>query len=131
MKLDHIGIAVHSIDQALKTYHSSLGFFVKDIAIIKDQGVRLAILPAGESNIELLEPTQEDSPIQRFLAEKGEGIHHLCFRVEHLEEKLQELQKTTIRILDRVPCLGYEDRKVAFLHPKTTHGVLIELVEGE
>jgi methylmalonyl-CoA/ethylmalonyl-CoA epimerase len=128
MKLDHIGIAVDSIEEALKTYQS-IGFHVEDIVTISEQKVRLAILPIGESRIELLEPTGANSVIQKFLKEKGQGIHHLCFEVENLEQKVNELKQTGVLILDQVPCRGYEDRKVAFLHPKTTHGVLIELVE--
>ena len=128
MKLDHIGIAVGSIEEALKTYQS-LGLHVGDIVTIPEQKVRLAILPIGESRIELLEPTGANSVIQKFLDEKGQGIHHLCFEVENLEQKVNELKPTSVLILDQVPCRGYEDRKVAFLHPKTTHGVLIELVE--
>ena len=128
MKLDHIGIAVGSIEEALKTYQS-LGFHVEDIVTIPEQKVRLAILPIGESRIELLESTGANSVIQRFLEKKGQGIHHLCFEVENLEQKVNELKQTSVLILDQVPCQGYGDRKVAFLHPKTTHGVLIELVE--
>jgi methylmalonyl-CoA/ethylmalonyl-CoA epimerase len=124
MKLDHIGIAVSSIEEALRTYQS-LGFQVEDIVTIEEQKVRLAILPTGESQIELLEPTDDSSLIRRFLEKKGEGIHHLCFKVENLAQKVSELNNTN----DQIPCRGYENRKVAFLHPKTTHGVLIELVE--
>lgn len=128
MKLDHIGIAVSSIEEALRTYQS-LGFQIADIVTIEEQKVRLAILPTGESQIELLEPTDDSSLIKRFLEKKGEGIHHLCFKVENLAQKVSELNNTNIQILDQIPCRGYENRKVAFLHPKTTHGVLIELVE--
>lgn len=128
MKLDHIGIAVGSIEEALKTYQS-LGFHVEDIVTIPEQKVRLAILPIGQSRIELLEPTGANSVIQKFLEKKGQGIHHLCFEVENLEQKVNELKQTSVLILDQMPCRGYGDRKVAFLHPKTTHGVLIELVE--
>jgi methylmalonyl-CoA/ethylmalonyl-CoA epimerase len=128
MKLDHIGIAVSSIEEALRTYQS-LGFQIEDIVTIEEQKVRLAILPTGESQIELLEPTDDSSLIKRFLEKKGEGIHHLCFKVENLAQKVSELNNNNIQILDQIPCRGYENRKVAFLHPKTTHGVLIELVE--
>lgn len=128
MKLDHIGIAVSSIEEALRTYQS-LGFQIEDIVTIEEQKVRLAILPTGESQIELLEPTDDSSLIKRFLEKKGEGIHHLCFKVENLAQKVSELKNANIQILDQIPCRGYENRKVAFLHPKTTHGVLIELVE--
>jgi methylmalonyl-CoA/ethylmalonyl-CoA epimerase len=129
MTLDHIGIAVNSIEEALKSYQTGLGFSVKDIVTIEQQKVRVAVLPSGESRIELLEPTDATSPIQKFLTNRGEGVHHLCFRLGNLEEKLQELRKKAIPIIDTVPCLGLENRKVAFLHPRSTHGALIELVE--
>ena len=128
MKLDHIGIAVSSLEEALRTYQS-LGFHVEDIVTIEEQKVRVAILPAGESRIELLEPTADNSVIQKFLEKKSQGVHHLCFKVKNLEEKLNELKLTSVQVLDQAPCRGYEDRKVAFLHPRTTQGVLIELVE--
>jgi methylmalonyl-CoA/ethylmalonyl-CoA epimerase len=128
MKLDHIGIAVSSLDEALQTY-KSLGFHVEDIVTLEEQKVRVAILPAGEGRIELLEPTADDSVIRKFLETKSQGVHHLCFKVESLEEKLKQLKLTSVQVLDQVPCRGYEGRKVAFLHPKTTQGVLIELVE--
>ncbi len=82
MKLDHVGIAVHSIEEALRTYQQRLGFTVHEIVVIDEQKVRVAVLPAGDSRIELLEPTAPDSPIQRFLEKRGEGVHHLCFQVE-------------------------------------------------
>ena len=128
MKLDHIGIAVSSLEEALRTYQL-LGFHAEDIVTIDEQKIRVAILPAGESRIELLEPTTDSSVIQRFLERRGQGIHHLCFRVANLEQKLNELKLTSVQVLDQLPCRGYENRRVVFLHPKTTEGVLIELVE--
>jgi methylmalonyl-CoA epimerase len=129
MTLDHIGIAVNSIEEALKSFHTGLGFSVEEIVTIEQQKVRVAVLPSGESRMELLEPTGATSPIQKFLTKRGEGVHHLCFKVGNLEEKLRELREGEIQVLDSVPCLGLENRKVVFLHPKSTHGVLIELVE--
>jgi methylmalonyl-CoA/ethylmalonyl-CoA epimerase len=131
MRLDHIGIAVHSIEKALKTYQSGLGLSLSDIVTIEDQKVRVAVMPLGESSIELLEPTDPISPIRKFLDKRGEGIHHLCFKVSNLAEKLKELKGTGLQILDSIPCQGLENRKITFLHPKSTHGVLIELVEEE
>jgi len=128
MKLDHIGVAVRSIEQAVRTFQL-LGFNAKEIVSIQEQGVRVALLPAGESRIELLEPLGDQSVIQKFLDSKGEGIHHLCFCVQNLAQKLQELSGTDLRIVDQPSDKGYGNRKVAFLHPKGTHGVLIELVE--
>ena len=131
MKLDHVGIAVNSILEALKTYEGQLGFSLREIITIEDQKVRVAVLPCGESRIELLEPTDADSPIQTFLIKRGEGIHHLCFQVDNIELKLKELQASSMRTLNDTPCMGLEGRKIAFLHPKSTHGVLIELVEDK
>ncbi len=87
MKLDHVGIAVHSIEDALRTYQQRLGFTVHEIVVIDEQKVRVAVLPAGDSRIELLEPTAPDSPIQKFLEKRGEGVHHLCFQVEDIRQK--------------------------------------------
>ena len=128
MKLDHIAIAVSSLEDAVRTYES-LGLRVDDIVTIESQKVRVAILQVGESCIELLEPTATNSVIQRFLETKKPGVHHLCFKVKNLDEKLSELKLANVEVLEQVPCRGYQDRRVAFLHPKTTHGVLIELVE--
>jgi methylmalonyl-CoA epimerase len=129
MKLDHVGIAVRSLEQAIQTYADQLGFNLGEIVTIPDQGVKVAVFPCGESRIELLEPTNSDSPIHRFLEKKGEGIHHLCFKVDDIESMLAQLKSTPIKPLGDTPCLGLENRKISFLHPKSTHGVLIELVE--
>lgn len=129
MKLDHVGIAVRSLKLALEIYKADLGFELREIVTIEEQGVKVAVLPCGDSCIELLEPTRSDSPIFRFLEKRGEGIHHLCFRVDDIDGKLNTLKTTSIRLLNESPCLGLNDRKIAFLHPKSTHGVLIELVE--
>jgi len=128
MKLDHIGVAVRSIEQAVRTFQL-LGFSAKETVSIQEQGVRVAVLPAGESRIELLEPLGDQSIIQKFLDSKGEGIHHLCFCVQNLAQKLDEVSGTDLRIVDQLSDRGYGNRKVVFLHPKGTHGVLIELVE--
>jgi methylmalonyl-CoA/ethylmalonyl-CoA epimerase len=129
MKLDHVGIAVRSLQHALETYKDYLGFELHEIVTIEEQGVKVAVLPCGESCIELLEPTRSDSPISRFLEKRGEGVHHLCFRVEEIDRKLVQLKSSSIKLLNETPCLGLKDRKIAFLHPQSTHGVLIELVE--
>ena len=129
MKLDHVGIAVRSLEDSLLTYRADLGFEVLEIVTIEEQGVKVAILPCGESCIELLEPTGKDSTIFRFLEKRGEGVHHLCFRVDDIESKVNQLKSTRIKLLNETPCLGLRHRKISFLHPKSTHGVLIELVE--
>ena len=129
MKLDHVGIAVHSIEEALRTYEHRLGFELHEIVAIDEQKVRVAVLPAGDSRIELLEPTAPDSPIQRFLEKRGEGVHHLCFQVEDIRRKIEELRSASLQLISMTSDAGLEGRKIAFLHPKSTHGVLIELVE--
>jgi methylmalonyl-CoA epimerase len=131
MKLDHVGIAVHSIEDALGTYQNRLGFVLHEIVVIDEQKVRVAVLPAGDSRIELLEPTAPDSPIQRFLEKRGEGVHHLCFQVENLGRKIEQLQAASLQLIPLSSETGLDGRKIAFLHPKSTHGVLIELVECE
>jgi methylmalonyl-CoA/ethylmalonyl-CoA epimerase len=131
MKLDHVGIAVHSIEEALRTYEHRLGFELHEIVAIDEQKVRVAVLPAGDSRIELLEPTAPDSPIQRFLEKRGEGVHHLCFQVEDIRRKIEELRSASLQLISMSSQTGLQGRKIAFLHPKSTHGVLIELVESE
>jgi methylmalonyl-CoA epimerase len=129
MKLDHVGIAVRSLKLALETYKDDLGFELREIVTIEEQGVKVAVLPCGESCIELLEPTRSDSPIFRFLEKRGEGVHHLCFRVDNIDAKINALKSSSLKLLTETPCLGLNDRNIVFLHPKSTHGVLIELVE--
>ena len=131
MKLDHVGIAVRSIEDALRTYQQRLGFTVQEMVVIHEQKVRVAVLPAGDSRIELMEPTAPDSPIQRFLEKRGEGVHHLCFQVEDIRRKVEELSSSSLQLISMSSETGLEGRKIAFLHPKSTHGVLIELVECE
>jgi methylmalonyl-CoA/ethylmalonyl-CoA epimerase len=131
MKLDHVGIAVHSLEDALLTYQQRLGFTLHELVSIEDQKVRVAVLPSGDSRIELMEPTAPDSPIQRFLEKRGEGVHHLCFQVEDIRRKIEELRSASLQLISMTSDTGLEGRKIAFLHPKSTHGVLIELVECE
>lgn len=129
MKLDHIGIAVRSIDEALEFYSSSLGLQSRGRETVEDQAVQVAMLAVGDSQLELLEPTNGDSPVGRFIAKRGEGIHHICLEVENLEAVLAQLRASNIRLIDESPRCGAEGRKIAFLHPSSGHGVLIELVE--
>jgi methylmalonyl-CoA epimerase len=131
MKLDHVGIAVHSLEDALQTYQQRLGFALQEVVLIEEQKVRVAVLPAGDSRIELMEPTAPDSPIQRFLEKRGEGVHHLCFQVEDIRRKIEELRSSSLQLISMSSDTGLEGRKIAFLHPRSTHGVLIELAECE
>jgi methylmalonyl-CoA/ethylmalonyl-CoA epimerase len=131
MKIDHLGIAVRSISDSLRFYRDALGLELKGTETVEDQGVTVALLPAGESRIELLEPVSEDSPVGRFIAKRGEGLHHICYEVEDLTSKLDELRSRGVKVLDGYPRRGAEGKLVAFLHPSGANGVLVELVEKE
>ncbi len=129
LKIDHIGIAVKNLEEAVKTFES-LGLKVKEIEEVKEQKVKVAMLPVGESRIELLEATAEDSAIAKFIANRGEGIHHIAINVENIEKSLENARKAGIKLIDEKPRIGAGGKKVAFLHPKSVHGVLLEFVEG-
>jgi len=130
MKIDHIGIIVRDIQQALKVYEAALGLPLKEVVAIPDQDAEVAFLPLGESNVELVQPTADDTGIASFLATRGEGIHHICIEVEDIEAALARLTAHEVQLIDEEPRRGAHGR-VAFVHPKATHGVLIELVEHD
>ena len=127
-KIDHIGIAVNSIEEAVKLYTDVLGLGVKGIEIVADQEVKTAIIPVGDSKIELLESTNPEGTIARYIEKKGEGIHHLAFEVSNIQDALQTLAQQGVALIDEKPRNGVENTRIAFLHPKETK-VLIELVE--
>jgi methylmalonyl-CoA epimerase len=129
MKIDHLGIAVNSIGDALAFYRDALGLDVGATETVSDQGARVAMLPVGESRIELLEPVSGDTVIGRFLAKRGEGLHHICYEVDDLTSKLEEVRSRGVRVLEGYPRLGAEGKLVAFVHPASANGVLVELVE--
>ncbi len=129
MKIDHIGIAVKSVAAALKVYEDAIGLKVSGRDELPADGVRVAMLDIGESRIELLEPTRPDSPIETFMSKRGEGIHHIALRVENIEETLERLKASGARLIDQAPRRGAHNTRVAFMHPSSTHGVLLELVE--
>ncbi|MFY9608289.1 MAG: methylmalonyl-CoA epimerase [Blastocatellia bacterium] len=129
MKIDHLGIAVRSITDSLGFYREALGMELAGTETIEDQGVRVALLPVGESRIELLEPFSDDTPVGRFIAKRGEGLHHICYEVQDLESKIEDLKSRGLRVLDGYPRRGAEGKLVAFLHPASAGGVLVELVE--
>ncbi|HKB70040.1 MAG TPA: methylmalonyl-CoA epimerase [Thermoanaerobaculia bacterium] len=129
-KLEHIGIAVRSLDEALPVWRA-LGLEEAGREEVAGQKVRTAFLPAGEPSIELMEPTADDSPIAGFLARRGPGIHHLCFAVDDIEKMLDELARAGYRLVHRAPVPGARGKKVAFLHPEAGHGVLIELSQED
>jgi len=127
-RIDHIGIAVKSIENALKLYTDALGLEVKDIEIVEAQKVRTAIIPVGESKIELRESTDPEGVIARYIEKRGEGLHHLALAGSDIEQALDDLQSKEVPLIDEKPRGGVEDSRIAFLHPKAA-GVLIELVE--
>lgn len=126
-RLDHIGIAVRSLDSA-KIYED-LGLTVGHVETVETQRVKTAFLSVGDSNLELLEPTSPDSPIAKFIEKRGEGIHHICLRVENIEEHLERLKAKGYRLINEAPVPGAHGCRVAFLHPSAGNGVLIELSE--
>jgi methylmalonyl-CoA/ethylmalonyl-CoA epimerase len=127
-RLDHIGIAVSSIDEALGVYRA-LGLNESGRETVASQGVVTAFLPLGDTRLELLEPTGADSPVAKFLSKRGPGVHHVCFAVSDLEDALAELAARGFRLVHETPVPGAGGRRVAFLHPSAGHGVLIELSE--
>lgn len=129
MKINHLGIATKGIDEALKFWAEALGLENVHTEIVEDQKVRVAMLPLGESRIELLEPTSEDSPISKFLEKRGGGIHHIAVEVEDIAAALAQLKERGMRLIDESPRIGAENCLVAFVHPSSTNGVLLELVQ--
>jgi len=135
LELDHVGIAVASIDEALAFYSGILGLELHGVEVVEEQKVKTAFLPvAGDkggagTEIELLEATAPDSPIGKFIAAKGEGVQHLAFRVEDLDAALAELKAAGVRLIDETPRRGAGGARIAFIHPKSSRGVLVELCE--
>ena len=129
MKINHLGIATKGIDEALKFWSDALGLENVHTEIVEDQKVRVAMLPIGESRVELLEPTGDDSPISKFLEKRGGGIHHIAVEVDDIEASLAKLKAQGMRLIDESPRIGAEGCLVAFVHPAATGGVLLELVQ--
>lgn len=129
--LYHVAIAVNNIEEVEKTYETALGLEVQHRETIEDQGVKTSMLlpKKGGTAIELLEPLNENSPISKFLRKRGEGIHHICFLVTDVKAALERLKNKGVRLIDEEPRKGAYSSKVAFIHPKDTNGVLIELAE--
>lgn len=127
--IDHIGIAVNEIASAGKFYTDILGLEIKDIETVADQKVKVAFLPITDSEVELLESTEPDGPVARYIESRGEGIQHIAFCVENIEEALEELKAKGVRLIDQTPRRGAGGAKIAFIHPKETNGVLIEICE--
>lgn len=129
--IDHIGIAVNSIDEAMKFWEGALGVKCHGVEEVAEQKVKTAFLPIDDSEIELLEGTCEDSPVSKFIAKNGQGIQHIAIRVADIEAALAELKEKGVRLIDEKPRIGAGGAKIAFLHPKATGGVLLELCQRD
>jgi len=129
--IEHIGIAVKNLDESIKFYEDVLGLQCYNVEEVKDQKVRTAFFQVGDTKIELLESTDPEGPIGKFVEKKGEGIHHMAFAVENIEEKLKMAEENGVRLIDKEPRKGAEGLDIAFLHPKSTNGVLTELCEDK
>lgn len=128
-KINHIGIAVKSLDEAVPFYRDNLGMAYVGAEEVTAQKVRVAFLQVGDSKIELLEPTADDSPVAAFLAKNGPGVHHIAYEVEEIEAAISKLEAEGARMIDKVPRLGAHGVRIAFLHPKSSGGVLTELCQ--
>ena len=127
--IEHIGIAVTSLDEAIPFYEKVLGLDCYSIEEVKDQKVKTAFFKVGQTKIELLEPTDPESAIAKFISKRGEGIHHIAFAVNDIDRKLKEVEEKGVRLIDNVSRKGAEGMDIGFLHPKSTFGVLTELCE--
>ncbi len=128
-QISHIAVVVPDLDEATKFWVDALGLSLSHMEYVEDQGVDVAFLPAGDSDIELLEPVDPESGVARYLGKKGPGIHHICFEVEDIEETLARLKAAQIPLIDQEPTIGTGGKKIAFVHPKGTGGVLVELYQ--
>ena len=128
--IEHIGIAVKNLDEAIPFYENVFGLECYAVEEVADQKVKTAFFKVGDTKIELLEPTDEEGPIGKYIEKKGEGIHHMAFAVEGLDEKLKKAEEQGVRLIDKQSRKGAEGLNIAFLHPKSTFGVLTELCEA-
>jgi methylmalonyl-CoA/ethylmalonyl-CoA epimerase len=129
LKVDHIGIAVSNLDEAVKVYTEVLGLELAGTEVVEEQKVRVAFLPVGDTEVELLESTSPDGPIAKFIEKNGEGIQHIAFKVDNIEEAIQAMKDKGLKMIDESPRYGAGGAKIAFMHPKSTGRVLIELSE--
>lgn len=127
--LDHIGIAVNKIDDVLPIYEQLLGLKLENLKEARQHRIKAAFLAVGETNVELIEPLDKESPVSKFLEKRGQGIHHIAFKVDNIEKMLEQLKGKGVILIDEKPRMGIEGGKIAFLHPKSTGSVLIELCE--
>ena len=129
--IDHIGIAVKSIEQAGKFYTDVLGLDIEDIETVAEQKVNVAFIPITDSEVELLESVEPDGPVAKYIEKRGEGIQHIAFRVDDINQCLAELKEKGVRLIDQTPRHGAGGAKIAFIHPKETNGVLVEICERD
>ena len=127
--IDHIGIAVKGIEQAGKFYTDVLGLTIEDVENVADQKVNVAFIPITDSEVELLESTDPDGPVAKYISARGEGVQHIAFRVEDIDKTLEELKEKGVRLIDQTPRKGAGGARIAFIHPKETNGVLVEICE--
>ncbi len=128
-RIDHIGVAVEDIDAAVALYRDSLGMPLAHRETIESQGVEAVLLDVGDSHVELLAPTGADTPVGKFMAKNGPGLHHVAYGVEDIDAALERLEAAGLKLIDREPRIGIRGSRVAFLHPRSTDGVLTEIVE--
>ena len=131
LKIDHLGIAVNSIEEGKDFWSGVLGLKFEGAETVQEQKVTTAFFPVGESEVELLESTAPDGPVAKYIEKKGQGIQHVAFQVENIEEALAELKEKGIKLIDQNPRVGAGGAKIAFLHPKATNGVLVELCQRD
>ena len=131
LKVDHIGIAVSNLEESLKLYTDTLGLKLHGTETVEEQKVKVAFLPLGDTELELLESTAPDGPIAKFIENKGQGMQHIAFKVDNIEKALAELKEKGVRLIDETPRYGAGGAKIAFLHPKSTNGVLVELCQRD
>ncbi|MEW5952738.1 MAG: methylmalonyl-CoA epimerase [Bacillota bacterium] len=128
-KIDHLGIAVKDMEAAIKFYEQVLGVAVTKTEVVEEQKVKVAFIPVGESKVELLESTAPDGPVAKYIEKNGEGIQHIAFKVDNIEEALADLKAKGVKLIDEKPRIGAGGARIAFIHPKATFGTLIELCE--
>ncbi len=128
-RIDHIGIAVESIDEALKTYEQAYAMALVHREVVEEQGVEAVLLDVGENHVELLQPLGPDTPVGKYLARRGPGIHHVAYQVHDIDSELERLRGAGIELIDETPRTGIRGSRVAFCHPRSTGGVLTEIVE--
>ncbi len=127
--MDHVGIAVKNLDEAIHVYRDLLGFKLMGVHVLAERKIKIALISTGgETQIELVQPLDAESTVAKFLETRGEGIHHFAIRVEDIKAALANMKKNNITLIDEKPRIGAEGKKVAFVHPKSTKGVLLELV---